>query len=274
MSGTNVDEFQLVAMILLGLALVPIAMVIWSHVKRFSFLRMVMLLSYLAAILLTFATLLIKPLGLKIDEYYVIIVFNLAGQIIAATGSVESCQFLYNFRKLSNNTSSTRRKFIIVWVVIAVVLVLIFPVYALRAAPLLSYRCLSLFLINVETLLYTVVYCTLPNDNVAYGIARVYYFSTIFCRLGITLGILLRMFGGTKLGIYSIHYAAVLVLLLTLSVHSSWGKSILRCLTGASKRTNKRQSTNVSGSSRPKGTKLTKVLVRTTNNLQEYLENL
>ncbi|GAB5361710.1 hypothetical protein AAMO2058_000736200 [Amorphochlora amoebiformis] len=255
--GDHMIAIKTVAMVLLAAALIPLCHVMWTHRKGFSFLRMTMLVCYLAAIVMTFGVILFQILEIYLPTYHLTLVFNLTGQTIAVTGFIECWQFLYNYRRLVS--SSSGNKFIKIWVGSMITLLVIFAPHAAEVAPLLSYRCFSLFVISVEISIYVVMYRTLPCKNKAYSIARAYYKATIACRICIVLGVLLRMTGCTKLVILLLHYTSVLIILLTLCAHSAWGQRFLHFLTCSEvpKRRSKTTST-----SNPKSGKSTKTKLR------------
>eukprot|EP00469_Lotharella_globosa_P016963 CAMPEP_0167818566 /NCGR_PEP_ID=MMETSP0112_2-20121227/4876_1 /TAXON_ID=91324 /ORGANISM="Lotharella globosa, Strain CCCM811" /LENGTH=242 /DNA_ID=CAMNT_0007718565 /DNA_START=1036 /DNA_END=1764 /DNA_ORIENTATION=+ len=105
--------------------------------------------------------------------------------------------------------------FIKIWLGAAVVGLIPYAFAIPGLIPLYAYRILSLAVITIETVLYTLVLSKIWNAKNATG-GIIYYCTTIFCRIGILVGIGLRLDGASVLVVNAVHYTAVITTALSL----------------------------------------------------------
>mmetsp|Transcript_7266 Transcript_7266/g.10146 ORF Transcript_7266/g.10146 Transcript_7266/m.10146 type:complete len:353 (+) Transcript_7266:25-1083(+) len=203
----SVTNWTLLAILIPALALFYILL---TFVKQYrsAWLKMIVILSYIAAILLTAVQIIVVSLYPPAATQ-ILILFNCAGQLIAATGILESIQFLHAVMYLKRQ-KKTNMMYIKIWLVAAVIGLIPYALAVPGIIPIYIYRCMSAVVIGVETLLYVIVLMKIwKAKNVT--AALIYYGTTILCRVGILTGIILRLQGASVLVVNVIHYTSVIV---------------------------------------------------------------
>jgi len=205
MPALSVTDWTLLAILIPALALFYVLLVFVKHYRN-AWLRMIAICSYIAAIILT-AVQIIMVAFVPESAAQILILFNCAGQLIAATGIIESIQFLHCIIYLRAQ-KKTNWMYIKIWLGCVVVGLIPYAFAVTMLIPLHAYRILSCFSIGTETILYCIIMYKIWNaKNVT--AALIYYGTTITCRIGILAGVILRLLGTSVVVVNIIHYTSV-----------------------------------------------------------------
>mmetsp|Transcript_15282 Transcript_15282/g.23148 ORF Transcript_15282/g.23148 Transcript_15282/m.23148 type:complete len:467 (+) Transcript_15282:67-1467(+) len=189
---------------------------------------------------------------------HILILFNLAGQLIAATGILDCFQFAYNLIMLKR-LSETNMMMINMWICGALAVLSIYPFAANEMISLLEYRCISISIISTEIIGYIGVITQLIKKGLSGAVVAVpiaYYASTFLCRLGIIAGIVMRMEGSAYTATLAVHYCSVLFVAATLLIYLKPCQKAINTLSGVSTERSKKHcaSSQHRYHSRTKGT--------------------
>jgi len=149
-----------------------------------------MLVWYGVACWLTVAFLAFDFANLKFADQFFMYFYNCASQLIAFTGIIDCAQFLWCMAHMKQ-LNGTNIKFLKIYALCAVVIVMIFLVIFTLGLPLHFYRCLSLTCIVAEVGGYVQM---LRIGWEKFNKSSIIYFIVTSCsRIGIAVGVILRM---------------------------------------------------------------------------------
>lgn len=207
MTVLSTSDWILLAILVPALA---VFYMIFVFVKQYrnAWLKMIVLFTYVAAIALTAVQILMVRFVPE-SSYQMVVIFNCAGQLIAATGILDSVQLLYGFAYMKTS-KQTNMLFLKIWIGCAVIGLIPYPFAVVQFIPLLVYRIMSITAIAIETILYAVIIRKLQGQEKVEG-ALIYYSTTIVCRIGILIGIILRLRDASVIVVNVVHYTAVMV---------------------------------------------------------------
>jgi len=185
--------------------LIPIGIIV-THYASWKFyesnpeaiFKVGMLLWYGVACWLTVVYLAFDSAELRFADKFFVYFYNCAGQLIAFTGIVDCAQFLWCLAHLKTYAQSNT-KFIRIYALCGVVTLMVFLVIFTLGFPLHFYRVITLTVIMAEVGGYA--------QMIRFGWSKfnkssiIYYLVTSGSRIGIAVGIILRMtFGDSDIG--------------------------------------------------------------------------
>ena len=212
---------------------------VFTKYYRKAWMKRIIFTSYLVIFGVVVGAIVLKALVPE-SEYQISVAFNLAGQLVSATGILDSLQFFLSTYAMKT-TTSTNKMFLKVWLAAAVLGAIPYPFAVVGWIPLKTYRYVSIAVISIESLLYVwvlfVLYVKINSDNANSILpAKIYYITTFLCRAGIVVGVGLRVGGHSTDVVAGVHYASVITTGLSLLLFSKVVKKQISKIAGQSKR--------------------------------------